>query len=122
MISVITPGHHNWLVQRDLAADASTFEVINDNGVIHLNDVDLRVERRAVERYVSQGDDFSSAKGEAHHFRRLTRGDWDIRTETHTILSSTRSEFRIIAELDAHEDNIRVRSRNWDIRIPREFI
>ncbi|SDL69466.1 CocE/NonD family hydrolase [Aliiruegeria lutimaris] len=119
---LIASGHHNWLVHRDLAADASMLEVINDHGIVHLEDIDLRVERRAIERYRSAGDDFTSVRGETHHSRRLTRGSWDVRTETRTVLRSNLAEFHITAELDAFENDVRVRSRNWNVRIPRDLI
>jgi uncharacterized protein len=40
-------GNHNWLILHDLATDVSTLEVINDKGVVHLEDIDLEVENRA---------------------------------------------------------------------------
>ncbi len=118
----IEAGHHNWLVHRDLARDASTLEVINDNGVAYLEDIDLTVENRAYEWYSSVGDDFLSARGETKHIRALTRGDWRIRTETHTVLTSSHDAFRITAELDAYETGIRVFCKNWDVSIPRDCV
>jgi hypothetical protein len=115
-------GHHNWLVHRDLASDTSTLEVINDNGIVHLEDIDLTVESRAFEWYSSVGDDFLSARGETKHTRALERGDWRIRTETRTVLTANRDAFRITAELDAYESGVRVLCRNWDVSIPRDCV
>ena len=118
---LIEAGHHNWLIHRDLASDQSTLEVINDNGIVHLEDIDLEVENRAFEWYTSRGDDFLSAKGETRLIRGLRRGDWSIRTVARTQLTATETSFRIAAELDAFEDGLRVFARNWDVSIPRDF-
>ena len=119
---LIEAGHHNWLIHRDLASDQSTLEVINDNGIVHLEDIDLQVENRAFEWYTSRGDDFRSAKGETQLIRGLRRGDWNIRTVARTQLTSTETSFRVAAELDAFEDDLRVFARNWDVSIPRDFV
>jgi putative CocE/NonD family hydrolase len=118
----IEPGRHNWLIHRDLASDRSMLEVINDNGKVYLEDIDLEVENRAFEWYSSWDDDFLSVKGETRLIRGLTRGDWSVRTIAHTVLTSTETEFRINADLDAFENGNRVFSRNWNVSIPRDLV
>jgi hypothetical protein len=117
-----TPSHHNWLVHRDLAADASTLEVINDHGLFAIPEIDLAVELSTREWYRSVGDDFTSACGETRTVRGFSRGDWAIRTCTRTLLTSTASDFRLRAELDAWEGESRVFCRSWDERIPRDHV
>jgi putative CocE/NonD family hydrolase len=119
---LVAEGHHNWLVHRDLAQDRSTLEVINDNGIVRLEDIDLEVENRAYEWYSSDADDFLSIRGETRQVRGLRRGDWAVRTETHTILTCSATEFRIVAELDAFENGIRVACHNWNVSVPRDFV
>jgi len=119
---VIEPGHHNWLVHRDLARDLSTLEVVNDNGVQHLEDIDLEVENRSFEWYSSRADDFLSVRGETRLVRGLKREGWHVRTETRTVLTSTRDSFRISADLDAHQDGERVFCHSWNVTVPRDFI
>ena len=118
----IEPGHHNWLVHQDLAKDESVLEVINDNGIIHLEEIDLEVENRAFEWYSSRNDDFTSLKGETRLVRGLKRDPWQVRTITHTILTSSATEFRIEADLDAFEGRARVFCRSWHVSIPRDFV
>ncbi|WP_296899895.1 CocE/NonD family hydrolase [Thiohalocapsa sp.] len=118
----LTPGHHNWLVHRDLAADASTLEVVNDHGTFRIPEIDLVVEHDTREWYRSVGDDFTSACGETRTTRNLTRGDWAIRTTTRTLLTSTATDFRVRAELDAWEGETRVHAQSWDERIPRDHV
>jgi hypothetical protein len=118
----VEPGRHNWLIHRDLASDKSTLEVINDNGTVYLEDIDLEVENRAFEQYSSWDDDFLSVKGDTRLVRGLKRGDWSVRTVAHTVLTSTETEFRIAADLDAWEGGDRVFSRNWNVSIPRDLM
>ena len=120
--SVVETGHHNWLVHRDLAQDLSTLEVINDNGILCLDEIGLEVENRAFEWYSSRGDDFLSPRGETRFVRGLKRDDWAIRTETRTFLTSTSGEFHISADLDAHENGERVFCRTWNVSLPRDFV
>ena len=119
---IIADGHHNWLVHRDLASDISTLEVINDNGIVYLEEIDLEVENRAFEWYSSQADDFLSVRGETRQTRGLKRDDWAIRTETHTVLTCSSTAFRITADLDAYANGVRVYCQNWDVSIPRDFV
>jgi len=125
-ITLLDPEHHNWLVHRDLALDASELEVIDDRGRHRLDDIDLEIECSAVEKYSSLDDDFDSARAEVVWERSLKRGQWKIRTVTRTVLTSNPDEFVLHATLDAYEYSSagerRVYSNNWDERIPRELV
>lgn len=121
-ITVLETGEHTWIVHRDLATDTSTLAVINDNGVVRIDELDLDVESRVREWYSTVADDFSSARGEVESVRGLRRGDWDIRTVTRTTLTCDTSAFHVHAELDAYEGDERVYSRNFSERIPRNLL
>ena len=120
--TLIEPEHHNWRVIRDLATDESTLEVINDNGVYRLADIDLEVQNKTVERYTYQADNFESVRGETKSIRGFKRGNWSVRTETRTVLTSSATHFHILADLDAYEGDKRVYCQSWDQTIPRDFI
>ncbi len=120
--TLLQPEHHNWLVHRDLATDRSTLEVIDDRGVVRLDDIDLVVGAAARERYSSVADDFGSARGETTWERTLSRGGWSIRTLTRTVLTSTAEAFHIEAELDAYEGDRRVFCRMWHRTVPRDHL
>ena len=120
--TLIQPSQESWTVIRDLANNESRLEVVNDEGVYRLEDIDLEVETRCTERYVSRADDYGSLRGETRWLRRFKRGDWEVRTVTRTLLTSNAGEFRIRADLDAFEGDSRVFSQSWDERIPRDHI
>ncbi|MEW5424836.1 CocE/NonD family hydrolase [Amorphus sp. 3PC139-8] len=124
--TMISPDEHRWRVVRDLASDESVLEVINDSGSSHFDRIDLMVGSRGEERYSSCGDDFGSVKGETRWTRSLKRGDWGVRTETRTVLTSSADDFHLCADLDAYETDAegerRVFCHSWDRRIPRDFV
>jgi len=117
-----TTPHHNWRVIRDLAADTSTLEVINDDGTVYFPDLDLELQRRALEWYSYQGADFASVRGETLWERSLRRGDWAVRSVTRTILTSTPTHFRVHAQLDAFEGERRIYAETWNQDIERDLV
>ncbi|WP_007026199.1 CocE/NonD family hydrolase [Saccharomonospora iraqiensis] len=118
----LRPGDGRWTVSRDLVEYRSALDVVKDLGVVHFEDIDLRVGRRADERYEWVGDDFESVRGQVDWVMRFTRGGWDVSTTTHTTLSCTPTEFVVHARLDAFEGTERVFSRNWHTAIPRDHV
>jgi hypothetical protein len=50
------------------------------------------------------------------------RGDWSVRVETRTRLTSTKDTFRVEAELHAFSDGREVFQRCFDERIPRRGV
>ncbi len=120
--TTLRPPKNHWHVIRDLDCDTATLEVINDKGSHYLPEIDLEFERLDREWYSSQGSDFSSIRGETRHKRRFKRGDWEVTTETRTILTATEVFFHISASLDAYEGEERVFSRNWNTDISRDHM
>jgi uncharacterized protein len=95
---------------------------VKDLGVVRFDDIALDVTRRAVERYSWVADDVTSVRGETRWSMGFTRGDWKIRTETRTVLTSTETTFRLHAQLDAYEGAERVFERSWRLTIPRDNV
>jgi hypothetical protein len=116
------PGAQRWQVSRDLIDYRSTLDVVKDLGVVRFDDIGLDVTRSAHERYESVRDDFDSPRGEIDWEMGFSRGDWDVRTTTRTVLTCTPTEFRLHAQLDAYECGQRVFSRNWHETIPRDHV
>jgi putative CocE/NonD family hydrolase len=119
---LLTETEHNWRVIRDLAKDESVLEVINNNGTVYLEEIALAMQRKALEWYRYQGDDFNSVRGETLWERGFRRGDWRVKTVTRTVLTSTSSCFVIHAELDAYENDQRIFAENWDFEIRRDLV
>lgn len=116
-----TPDHR-WEVRRDLVDTRSSLEIVKDGGILRFEDIGLDVGRRAHEHYESVADDFTSVRGETSWTMRFAREGWDTRTETHTSLECTETEFRVYGTLDAFEGGERIFSRQWSETIPRDHV
>ena len=115
-------GDHRWTVQRDMANNRFTLDILKDGGVLRFEDIDLDVSRKAHETYDAVGDDFTSARGRSAWTMCFSRGDWHARTETYTALECTEDEFRVHATLDAYESGERIFSRQWTESVPRALV
>ncbi|WP_181767259.1 CocE/NonD family hydrolase [Streptomyces albidus (ex Kaewkla and Franco 2022)] len=120
--TTLVPGESRWEVSRDLVNYGSALEIVKDAGTIRYEDIGLDVGRRAYERYDSVADDFESVRGESAWTMSFARDDWNVRTETRTVLRSTETEFVVNATLDGYEGDRRVFSRTWNERVPRDHI
>jgi putative CocE/NonD family hydrolase len=118
----LTSGDHNWRLIRDMAQDRSTLEVINNQGSFLIEDIGVEVRRDTQEWYTFRDNDFTSARGETRTQWSLRRGDWQVETTTRTVLTCTRTDFHIHAQIDAYEGERRVYSRNWNRSIPRDHV
>ncbi len=121
-MTMIEPGEHAWRVQRELASGQSSLEVIDDRGVFRLNDIDLTVGAHAREIYSARTGDFTSAKGVTEWERTLSRGDWNIKTVTRTVVTSDHENFYIDADLDVYENGKRFICRTWHEVVPRDHL
>lgn len=120
--TLLHPGEERWRVIRELDKDISTLEVVNDIGRFRIDEIDLEVSARTVEKYTYRGETYDSLSGETVWNRSFRRGQWSVRTRTRTLLTSDVNQFRIRAELDAWEGESRIFSKSWDRTIPRDLV
>lgn len=121
-VTQLEPGEQRWTVHRDLTQYESTLEVVRDLGVVRYEDIALDVTRNALERYSCVGDDVTSVRGETRWTVGFRRDAWEAVTVTRTVLTSTRTDFVLHAQLDAFDADERVASRNWHVTIPRDHV
>jgi uncharacterized protein len=115
-------GRRDREIHEDPTTDKTVFTIHRDRGAYRLHDIDLTVDGGAVERFsITEGDPLS-AKGDIAWRYRMTRGDWDIRTESRTVLTASKDTFHLRAWLDAFEGETRVFTRNWSFDIPRDGV
>ncbi len=67
-------------------------------------------------------DDPLSARAETHWTQTLDREAWSVRTETRTTMTADKNHFFVAARLEAYENDTLVLSRDWDEKIPRDFV
>ncbi|MGL4489732.1 MAG: CocE/NonD family hydrolase [Rhizobiaceae bacterium] len=75
-----------------------------------------------LEKWSIHPDDPLSANAEISWTQTLERGDWSIRTETHSAMRSDLTHFHITASLKAYEGDALVFEREWVDRIERGLL
>ena len=97
-------------------------EVVADEGTYRLDDLDWQISERMISRFSHTYDDYDSVAGETTTERSFARGDWSVRTQTRTVLSSTPTHFHVRAEVDAFEGRTRVFAENFQSEIERDLV
>ena len=121
-VTLLRPREEEWRVIHDLRRDISKLEVLLDTGTTRYNDIGLEISSRTRETYTYRADQYDSLAGETRWERRFSRGDWEVRTVTRTLLTANEDSFQIRADLDAYEGPSRIYSRSWHSVIPRRLL
>lgn len=121
-IKTLIPGDQKWNVERNLITDETSLIVGKDSGCIRIEDIDLEFQNAFDEKYTVFGNDLSTLKGETTRTYVFERKDWQIKTVTHTELTSDETHFYINATIDAYEKGVRVFSKNWNNKIKRKLV
>ncbi|MDP6792307.1 MAG: hypothetical protein QGH58_10440 [Arenicellales bacterium] len=110
-------------IQRDEANGITRLNVESDTGMLRLTD--LGWEHGSVSRqfYEITDGEPNSNKAQLHWTMRFRRPDTglDVRTETHSTLQSTSTDFHFSASLEAFEGEDRVYFSEWERKFPRDL-
>lgn len=117
--TLLAPAQREWKVTHNLATNEVILDVINNDARYKINDYDLALQKDVLEQYSYKNNNYATLRGEVQSTRSLQRGDWLAKSITRTVLTSTRTHFRIRATLDAYEGDTRVFSKSWDESIAR---
>ncbi len=120
--TMLVPAKREWLVERNLASNEVIQKITNNDPQYRLEHINVELRKDAKERYSYSNNKYETLRGEVKGIREFRREGWNIHTKTHTILTSTRTHFIIRATLDAYEGDVRVFSRSFDERVPRDMI
>ena len=112
----------NRIITDDPMTGEVTVTVHRERASYHLPAIDLAFEADAEEHYCIREAEPSATSADTRATWRLSRGDWRIRTETHTHVACTATSFEITASLEAFEGEARVASRNWKQSIRRQHV
>jgi hypothetical protein len=85
-----------------------------------LEEIDLGIEQSSERRYRIRDDEPLAARAEVVQRLALRRGSWNVRVESQLRMSATRTTFRLQARVEAFEADACVRSRTWDVSVPRD--
>jgi hypothetical protein len=93
----------------------------DDDGRTRIDAVDLEVAASHRHEFRIRDDDPLSCRMETRWAKEMGRGDFQVRTATRIVMTATRENFLLHAELDAWEGDRRVYARNFDRTIPRDL-
>ena len=104
----------------DMTTGTVTLEIVDDFG--STKDLDHGLVHGSVARkwWSIQPDDPLSASGRTHWTYENSRGDWSVRTETYTNMTSDAKYFHLTARLEAYENNNLVFKKEISERIERD--
>jgi uncharacterized protein len=122
-LQTIAPGRTNRTQTYDLATRTHEIRFEWDvGGHRRLVEAGTEMEDTNVSVYRITDGDPLSAEVEVECMSALGRGDWRTRIETHSRTTSTATEFLVTQRMDAYEGEQRIRSRAWELRLPRDGV
>jgi hypothetical protein len=120
--TVVRPVRYSETTSRDRASGVLTVTREDDRGTLRIDEIDLAFGWRKKEVFSIKPEDPLSARHEAHWTVEFARGPWQVRTESHTVMRSTKDQFLIEANIDAYEGSARVFCKSWQLAIPRDHV
>jgi hypothetical protein len=70
---------------------------------------------------ISEGQP-TTARVECQRQIAISRGEWETRVETSSVMTSDQNYFHLTNILDAYEGQVRVFTKSWTRKIPREMV
>ena len=118
----VRPGEISRVASHDHATGLRRFEMIDDTGRQRDDRTGLEFATRRVHAVAIHPDDPLSARASTEWETETGRGPWQTRVATRVAMTSTRSDFHLVASLDAFEGDDLVFHRDWDETIPRDLV
>jgi putative CocE/NonD family hydrolase len=109
-------------VERDIGRGMTTYRIEEDMGRFTIDHLGLETDFVQNEAYRIADGDPLSAEIDIRYVISIGRKDWQTRTETRTVLRADKTHFILEGSLDAFEGETRLVSRQWNERIPRDFV
>lgn len=124
----LTPLPMRRTVEIDLTSNEWVYALHGDGGefggaaLARIEEIGLDIGYTLTKRYRIVEDDPRSATTELEQSATLIRGDWQVRLECSTRLTSTAEDFVFTGELRALESGELFEARQWDLKIPRRLL
>jgi hypothetical protein len=122
--TVIEPACNEHRIKSDAQSGEIRVEISSGGGRLRIEKADLEVLERIEECYRCREHDPLSVSAQISTERALRRGDWSVRIDTYTQLTSDGDSFRLRASLAAYEGESAtpVFERQWDKTLPRRLV
>lgn len=122
-VTVLVTGHAGRRQEVDVVSGRHVLTTVDDDGCIRFESNDgLEYVSSATDIYSIVEGDPLSAQVRCLRKSEYRRDDWHVRLETDSVMSADATHFLLTNALDAYEGNVRVFSKRWDERIPRDLV
>jgi hypothetical protein len=124
----LRPHPFTRVVAHDLANYETEYTLHTDAGELggaalaRIEAIDLDLGFSMQKRFRIGQVDPGAARAEMALTTRLRRDDWAIRIETRTQLTATGDDFVLVASVETFESERSVFRREWNVRVPRQFV
>jgi hypothetical protein len=121
-ITQVTPGHWERSIHTDVLAGETVVTNVADPGLIRINNLGLEF-RMAGEDVVGirEGDPLS-CWAEGRRTSEQRRDGWHIRLEGRIRLTSSATDFRLVGDFEAFENEQSVFAQHREATIPRDHV
>jgi len=120
-IETLAQGGFDWQVDRRDTGGAHV-KITDDDGTFRIVQNDLTVATKCVETYALASADDCAPTARITWQHAMQRGDWAVRSETHTELTSTGTDWKIRAHLRAWEGPALIHEQEWTETIARDHV
>ncbi len=121
-LDVLRVASNGRLKRHDVVSGISELEVFTDGGRIRYRDNGLIEDSFNRDLFIIKEGDPLSATAVSERKQEMQRGDWHVRLETKSVMTSTAAEFMVSNELNAYEGQTRVFSKTWNFSVPRDLV
>lgn len=118
---IVTKGGFDWQIDRTDEGGARV-TITDDDGTIRIRENDLTITAKGVETYSVESATDHTPKARITWSHAMSRGDWAVRSETETDVTSTRDTWEIRARLRAWEGDTLAHEEEWAESIPRKLV
>ena len=121
-ITQVTPGRWERTIHSDVLAGETVVTNAGDPGTTRLNWLDLSFRMAGEDSVGISEDDPLSCWAESSRTSEQIRGDWRIRLEGRIRLTSTASDFHLVGDFQAFENDASVFTHHREATIPRDHV
>ncbi|WP_193183534.1 CocE/NonD family hydrolase [Nisaea sediminum] len=119
---ILRPATNTRTVITDVESGLQRIEIFDDFGRDRIVELDLTTGHIARELYTIQPGDPLSARMETHWSQELSRGDWQVATETYCTLTGDATHFHVTGRIEAYESGALIFKKDFEESVPRDFL
>ena len=119
---VLRPATNTRTITTDAETGRQSISILDDFGSDRIVEIDLTTDHVARETYSIQPGDPLSARMETHWSQGLSRGDWNVSTETYCTLTGDATHFHVTGRIEAYESGKLIFDKDFEESIPRNML